>query len=83
MTCGCLPCKLSTALGNRKKQEKVTVTVLFLGGISPGNGGGTPGRGQEMAFKAGHLSSPRLSFLTCQLDTTGSTSLDCCEVHMK
>ena len=34
-------------------------------------------------LKAGHLSSPRLCFLTYKVDTTVPTSLDCCEVRKK
>lgn len=53
VTYGCLSCRVSTALGEQKKeQEKVTVTISLLGGILPRNGGKTPGQREEIGFKA-------------------------------
>lgn len=45
VTYDCLPCRVSTALGEQEKeQEKITVTISLLGGILPKNEGKTPGQ---------------------------------------
>ena len=82
--------------GNRKKeQEKVTVTIFLLGGIRHRKGGIPQVKRRRLGsrpmsmfhwmsdLEAGHLSSPRLSFLTYKVNTTVPTSLDCGEVHKK
>lgn len=53
VTYDCLPCRVSTALGEQEKeQEKITVTISLLGGILPKNEGKTPGQREEFGFKA-------------------------------
>lgn len=53
MTYDCLPCRVSTALGEQKKeQEKLTVTISLLGGILPKNEGKTTSQREEFGFKA-------------------------------
>lgn len=86
MTCHCLPGELITALGGAERRRKGYYVSWVLSpahslprGSPPPEWGVSPGFKAHVHWlsdlKAGHVSSPRLSFLTCKIATTVPTSL--------